>query len=406
MARGNGGAYTTILRTRMAYRFDIGTFFMRLFSYTTTIGTITTLTLAGASALEASSVASLIAVCMFFVAPRVSKRIDERGQSAVVPKAAAIAMTGLALMLSVAQFGLPFWLAYIAAPFISFLPNAPALARARWTYLITSGKLGNTAPQLSTAYAFENVLEDIAFMIGPAAVIALAAGVAPAAGMGAFAILYCLGVVLMLSSTETEPEPKPVADDGPKRQSVLRTSPVVRVLFIVTVLFGSVYGSFDTSVISYTESIDMAMLASFVLIIESAFSVVVSFLFGFARFSSPMHRQVVVFAVLFGCLYGLYFFVDSPLSLIVVTCVSGLSYAPLYITMNLACQRAVPMENLTEALSWIASGISIGMVIGPVSAGAAVDSFGALAGFNLTAGFALSIIALTLCCLPVLRKHL
>lgn len=406
MARADGGTYRAIFRTRSAYRFDIGTLFMRLFSYTTTIGTITTLTLAGASALEASSVASLIAICMFFVAPRVSKRIDERGQSAIVPKAAAIAMAGLALMLSVAQFGLPFWLAYIAAPFISFLPNAQALARARWTYLITSGKLGDEAPQLNTAYAFENVLEDIAFMIGPAAVIALAAGVAPAAGMGAFAILYCLGAVLMLSSTDTEPEPKPAADDGPKRQNVLRTSPVVRVLFAITVLFGSVYGSFDTSVISYTESIDMAMLASFVLIIESAFSVVVSFLFGFARFSSPMHRQVVVFAVAFGCLYGLYFFVDSPLSLIVITCVSGLSYAPLYITMNLACQRAVPMERLTEALSWISSGVSIGMVIGPVSAGAAVDAFGALAGFNLTAGFALGIIVVALACLPVLRKHL
>ena len=94
MQNGKAG-YGTILRTRTAYRFDIGTLLMRLFSYTTTIGTITALTLGGASAFEASSVSSLIAICMFFVAPRVSRRIDEHGQITVVPKAALAAMAGL-----------------------------------------------------------------------------------------------------------------------------------------------------------------------------------------------------------------------------------------------------------------------------------------------------------------------
>ena len=64
MVKASSG-YRTILRTREAYRFDIGTLLMRLFSYTTTIGTITTLTLAGASAFEASSVSSLIAICTY-----------------------------------------------------------------------------------------------------------------------------------------------------------------------------------------------------------------------------------------------------------------------------------------------------------------------------------------------------
>lgn len=404
MGKASSG-YRTILRTREAYRFDIGTLLMRLFSYTTTIGTITTLTLAGASAFEASSVSSLIAICMFFVAPRVSRRIDERGQSAVVPKAALVAMAGLALLLATTQFGLPFWLNYIAAPLISFLPNAQALARARWTHLISSGKLGDNAPQLKTVYAFENVLEDIAFMIGPAAVIAVSAATVPAAGMFAGAIIYCAGTALMLSSTSTEPEPKP-RPATEKGKSVLRTTPVVRVLFAIMILFGAVYGAFDTATISYTESIDMAMLASAVFMVESVFSVVMSFGFGLARFSWPMSRQVVVFASLFGLLYGMFAFVGSPTSLVVIACISALSYAPCYITMNLACQRAVPIEHLTEALSWISSGMSIGMVIGPVSAGAIVDGFGPLAGFDLAAGFALSIIAVSLCCIPVLRKYL
>ena len=412
----NPKAYSAILRTREAYRFDAGALLMRLFAYTITIGTITMLTLAGASAFEASSVASLIAICMFVVTPRVSKRIDEKGQSKVIPKATAIAVAGLALMFATTHFSLPFWLNYLAAPLVSFLPNAPALVRTRWAFLIGSGRLGHDAPPLKTAYAYEGVLEDIAFMVGPAAVVALSATIAPIAGMLVGTVLYCIGAALLISSKNTEPypgwkhlgerrgssEPSP----EPSTRSVLRTSPVVRVLFAAMILFGAVYGSLDTAAISYCESIDFAILASIMFASESAFSVVMSFAFGMLGFSSPMRRQFVVFLVLFGCLYALFPLVHSPASLLVITCVAALSYAPMYITTNLTCERAVPSENLTEAISWLSSGQSIGMVIGPISAGAVIDAWGPLAGFNLVACYAVALIVLALICIPVLRKHL
>ena len=404
----NFRAYSAVLRTKQAYRFDIGALFMRLFSYTTTIGTITTLTLAGASALEATSVASLIAVCMIFVAPRVSRRIDERGQSAVVPGATAIAAAGFALLLATTHFGWPFWLNYVAAPLISFLPNAQALVRTRWSFLIQSGRLGDRAPALSTAYAYEGVLEDIAFMVGPALVVALAAGIAPVAGMLAGIIIYCIGAALLVSSKDTEPSPGWGSAPTRKRKggSVLRTSPVVRVLFGVMILYGCVYGSFDAAAISYCDSIDFAMLASAVFAIESVFSVCMSVLFGMVGLGAPLRRQFVLFTVLFGGLYALMALIGSPESLIVISCIAALSYAPMYITLNVTCERAVPSANLTEALSWIASGTSVGMVIGPVAAGMVIDTWGPLAGFDLTTCFALGIVALALGCIPVLRKHL
>ena len=403
----NRGAYASILRTREAYCFDAGTFLMRLFSYTLTIGPITMLTLAGASAFEASSVASLIAICMFFVAPRVSRRIDERGQSAVVPKATAVAMAGFVLMLCTTQFGWPFWLNYVAAPFASFLPNAQAFARTRWTFLISTGKLGDDAPPLKTAYAFEGILEDIAFMIGPASVIALSTLVAPTMGIFCGALAYCVGTVLLLSSKDTEPEPgwgtHPQQASG---KSVLRTSSVVRVLFVVMILYGAIFGSFDTSAISFTESTDDASWASVVFAAESVCSVAMSVLFGMLGLASPLRKQFVVFTTLFGLFYALFAFVDSPTSLLAIACISALSYAPMYITVNVTCERAVPSANLTEAISWLASGSSIGMVIGPVAAGIVVDAFGPLAGFNLTATFALAVVVVVLASIPLMRKHL
>lgn len=404
----NPKAYSAVLRTREAYRFDIGSLFMRLFAYTTTIGTITTLTLSGATALESTSVASLIAVCMIFVSPRVSKLIDERGQSAIVPGATAIAAFGFALLLATTFSGWPFWLNYVAAPFISFLPNAQALARTRWSYLIQSGRLGDDAPTLKTAYAYEGVLEDIAFMVGPALVVALSAGIAPVAGMGVGIVIYCVGAVLLVSSKDTEPEPGwgTSPESGKKGASVLRTSPVVRVLFAIMILYGCVYGSFDAAAISYCDSIDFAMLASAVFAVESVFSVFMSVMFGMMGIAAPLRKQFVLFNITFGVLYALMAFICSPESLLVIACIAALSYAPMYITLNVTCERAVPSANLTEALSWISSGTSVGMVIGPIAGGAVIDAWGPLAGFDLTSCFALGIIVVVVCCIPVLRKHL
>ena len=401
-------AYSTILRVRSTRRFDAGSLLMRLFAYTTTVGTITMLTLAGASALEATSVSSLLAICTFIVAPRVSRCIDVRGQSAVVPAATAISMAGFALMLATTHFQLPFWLNYPAAALASFLPNAQALVRTRWTYLISTGKLGDNAPPLKTAYAFEGILEDVAFMVGPAAVIAISAALFPAAGILAGCIVYCIGAVLLVQSRDTEPEPgwgaREQADGGQK--SVFRENAVVRLLFAVMVLVGCMYGAFDASAVSYAQSIDFAVLASIVFAVESAFSLIVSTLFGMMGFASPLRRQFIAFAVLFGGLYGLVMLIGSPVSLVAITTIAGLSYPPLLITANVVCERAAPSERLTEAMAWMNSGISIGMVIGPVSAGAIIDEIGPLAGFDLCGAFAIAVAVIALASTPILRKHL
>ena len=57
-------------------------------------------------------------------------------------------------------------------------------------------------------------------------------------------------------------------------------------------------------------------------------------------------------------------------------------------------------------MSGLASGMSVGMVVGPVAAGGIIDSFGPIAGFDLTAAFGLGVVALVTCCIPLLRKWL
>lgn len=410
MSRIDPGAYKAVLAVKSAYRFDAGAFLMRLFQYTTTIGTISMFTLAGASAFEATTVSSVLAACTFVVAPRVSRQIDRRGQDAVVPIAAVVGLAGFLLMVCVVQFALPFWLNYAGAFLGSFLPNAAALARTRWAYLVETRCLGGETPMLKSTYAFEGILEDIAFMIGPAVSIAVAAATVPVGGIVLGMLVYAAGVVVLLSSKDTTPDREYLAARAKRvetqKRSALFAYPMVFVLFAVMVLVGCIYGAFDTSAISYSESIDMPMLASAVFAIESVFSVVISTLFGMVRLPGSLSRQFVVFTALFGVLYALLAFIGSPASFVVIACVAAFAYAPLLITANVVCEATVPEENLTEAMAWMNSGMSMGMVVGPVTAGALIDAMGPLVGFDLCTGFAIALVAVAFLTIPVVRKGL
>ncbi len=410
MSRIDLGAYKAILATKPALRFDAGTFLMRMFNFTATIGPIAMLTLAGASAFEATTVSSTLAACTFLVAPRVSRLVDKRGQSAIVPLAAVIGLAGFVLMMCVTQFGLPFWLNYPAAFLGSFLPHGPSLARTRWTYLVETRCLGGQTPELKSAYAFEGILDDVAFMVGPACSIGIAAATVPIGGVAAGVVVYAIGCAIMVSSKNTEPDAAYLqehakAEGASQGRNVLTAYPMVLLLFISMVLVGCVYGGFDASSVSYAESIGWPVLASIMLAIQSVFSLVMSTLFGMVRLSMPLHRQLIVFGVLFGALYALLVFIETPASFLIITSVAAISYPPLLITANVVCETSVPEANLTEAMSWMTSGLNVGMVIGPVSAGALIDATTMpLAGFDLCAVFAGLLVVLFVAAVPLVRR--
>lgn len=146
-------------------------------------------------------------VRLFLISPRVSKKIDERGQGAIVVPATCIALSGCAILLVTVLLKLPIALCFVGAVLMGFLPTPQALTRARWVYLVKSGRLGDGAPELKTVFSYEGVMDDIVFMVSPAISIALASGIHPIAGMGCGFICCVVGTLLLASSKDTEPVP-------------------------------------------------------------------------------------------------------------------------------------------------------------------------------------------------------
>ena len=401
MSALNPGVYKAILRVREAYLFDIGCFLMRFMPYMMNIGTITMLTLAGHSFFLAGLVSSCAALATFLFAPRVSKLVDAFGQSRVVPWAGLVVLIGLVLMLLTVSLSGPVWMLFVSAALLGCVPAPQALARARWTYLIRSGRLGSNAPELRTMFSYEGVLDDIGFMFSPSISIALASGITPVAGMLFGGIAFLVGMVALLLSRTTEPVPGWDADgEGEsreaargiaRRKSVFRTSAVVRLLFVLMMFLGAFYAVFDTATVSFAEEAGDPNIASIVLLVSSFVSMGTGFLFGMLNLRRPPSSQLLLFAVLIGCAYGTMILIESIPALFVVATLAAFTYAPFIIVANGACERAVPGERLTEAITWLNAGVTCGMAFGPTVGGAIIDHVSTAASFDFGGLLAIAI---------------
>jgi len=418
------GVYKKVLAVRQAYSFDIACLLMRFFGSMLNIGVVTMITLSGYSFLTAGLSSSLIALSIFVVTPRVSKRIDERGQSAVVPKAAAVSLAGLVILVENVALHGPAWPLFVGALLVGFYPSPQAMARARWTYLIRSGRLGEAAPDLRTMFSYESVLDDAAFIFSPSISIALAAAISPVAGMVTGGVAFAVGVVLLCASRSTEPvpgwgdggagaasaaaevegEPAVVAEQPP-RKSLLATSAAVRVLFVTYAFAGSFLGLFDTATVSLSEDLHSHDFAGAVLMASGAVSMNMGFLFGMVRLRAPLPKQFVVAACAVGLSFGTMFLIDSAPTLMLVALLGAATYAPLLIVANSVCERAVPDARLTEAITWLNAGYTCGAAFGPTTAGAIIDLFGTMASFKVGAVLCLGMPLTALLCYRIVKRN-
>ena len=430
----NRNVYGAMLRVKAAYPFEIGGLLMRMYAFMRTIGTITMLTLSGYSYLLSGLVASVVAFALFLISPRVSKLIDERGQSRVVPAATCIALSGCAIMLATVLLKGPIWICFIGAVLMGFLPTPQALTRARWVFLVKTGRLGDGAPELKTVFSYEGVMDDVIFMISPALSIALASSIHPIAGMTCGFICCAVGMALLMSSKSTEPvvgwekevvgafekgEAEASADEAgaPKSQdsdvptgvrgkSLFFSNPVVCVLFFLSLLMGAFFGVLDTATVSYAQiELDDPTFASIILVIESFVSTVAGLVFGMVVITARQSKKMLAASIAIGVGYGTMIFVSSWWSLLIVIFIAAGTYAPFIITMNETAEQAVPEANLTEALTWVTSGSLCGLAFGPTLAGFIIDTWGSFACFGTGAVLALMVPVLALVTYPMMKKR-
>ncbi|MEU8772336.1 MFS transporter [Streptomyces sp. NPDC048606] len=336
----------------------------------------------------ASALTGTLALAAAFIGPQVSRLVDQYGQRRVLRPATLISVAAVAVLLVAAARGWPDWTLFVCAAVAGCVPSVGSMVRARWTVIYR-----DSPRELHTAYSFESVVDEVCFIFGPILAIGLSTTWFPEAGPLIAAVCLMVGVWLLTAQRSTEPAPHPRVEGG-DRTSALR-SPGLQVLTATFVATGAIFGSIDVSTLAFAEEQGSKSSASFILAIWAAGSCIAGIVFGLLHLKGRAEpRWVLGICAMAVSMIPLLLAGNLPF-LAVALFVSGLAIAPTMITTMALIEAHVPRAKLTEGMTWISTGLAVGVALGSSVTGLVIDAAGASRGYvvSLSAGAAAAAVA-------------
>jgi MFS family permease len=335
----------------------------------------------------AGALAATVALSAAVLGPQISRLVDRYGQRRVLRPVTLVTLTATAALLLCARRETSDWTLFLCSAFIGCVPSLGSMVRTRWAALY-----GGTSRELHTAYSLESVVDEICFIFGPVISIGLSTAWFPEAGPLLAALFLATGVFWLTSLRGTEPVPHPREQHG--GGSALR-SPGLQVLVAAFVTVGAIFGAVDVVTLAFAEERGHKAAASVVLALYAAGSCLAGVFFGLLHLTGPAaHRWVLGICAMAMSMIPLQLVGNLPF-LAVALFVAGLSVAPTMITTMALVEQHVPRAKLTEGMTWVSTGLAVGIAFGSSAAGWVIDTAGSDAGFVVpgTAGAAAVAVA-------------
>ncbi|WP_327667412.1 MFS transporter [Streptomyces sp. NBC_00485] len=324
----------------------------------------------------AGALSATIALAAAAIGPQVSRLVDQHGQRRVLRPATFVALASAAGLLLAAHFGWPDWVLFVCAAGIGSVPSLGAMIRARWAALYRG------TPRLHTAYSFESVVDEVCFIFGPIISIGLSTAWFPEAGPLLAACFLAAGVFWLTAQRATEPVPHPREKQG---GGTAMRSPGLQVLVATFVATGAIFGAVDVVTVAFADERGHKAAASIVLAVYAAGSCLAGVVFGLRHFEgAPGRRWLLGICAMAVSMIPLLLVGNLPF-LAVALFVAGLSIAPTMITTMSLIEEHVPRAQLTEGMTWVSTGLAVGVALGSSVAGWVIDAAGARAGYGVPA---------------------
>lgn len=314
-----------------------------------------------------------------------SRLVDRLGQHKVLGWLITGESLGLVLFIITMELGWPFVVSAILAAFAGACSPAigPAV-RARWTYVISNME-SKSSPKLRTAFALESISEEIIFTIGPLITAWLAISVALPAPIIFAIVVGMTGTFILIRLRGTEPTPSPVRQTREPHIFAFR-HPGVFLMVVSAIATGATFGSIEVAIVAFTTELGAPELSGLLLAAWALTSMFGGLWFGSRHFRAPLSRQLVIITAALTLALLLTPFMRSLLALSLVIMISGALVAPILITIFSLAERLVPNAQLTEGLTYINSGLTVGFSLGVAVAGYVIDLSGAGLGFAVGVG--------------------
>ena len=384
------GAYRQVLGGREARAFSAAGFAARLPMSMTGLGIVLLISITSGSYGRAGLVTAVATLTTAVAAPAWGRLIDRVGQAPVLVAATILYNVSVGALITTVLLDAPLAITSITAVGVGLgFSSAGAAVRARWSHRLR----GN--PLLNTAFAWEAVLDEAVFIVGPVLATLLATSVHPALGLAVGGVVGLVGAIALAAQRSTEP---PLASRTQRRSRDSRLSGwlLVPIVFACAAL-GMLFGGMEVVIIAFADEAGILPYAGVIVMAWAGGSLIAGVVTGTIVWTSGPARRFRVGAVLLALSLIPLPFVMHPLPTAGLLILSGLFIAPTLIASVAVTQAAVPADRLTEALGWTSMGMAGGVGIGAAALGQVIDIGGAQAGFYGVIGTGLVLIVAALC---------
>ncbi|MCZ7889798.1 MULTISPECIES: MFS transporter [Agrobacterium] len=379
--------YREIFRAPGAKGFSAAGFFARLPIAMAPIGIVAMLSQTHGEYWLAGAVSATFALTNAALSPQISRLVDRKGQSKVLIPATIVSVIAFAVLIIATNQKWPAWTLFLSAFLAAAMPSIPAMMRARWTEIFRD------RPELNTAFAFESAADELVYISGASLSVGLAVSLFPEAGMMISTTFLALGTFAFLLQRSTEPKVRPV-ESGRRQRSAIFLRPV-QIITLALIFVGSTFATAEVSAVAITKALGQPEAASLVIGVYAIGSFVVGLILGALNPKMPLQRQLLI-AVSVLALTALPLLVanTSVALLAFAVFLSGVAISPIFITSFGLIERRVPESMLTEGVTWVMTGIGIGMALGAFVSGWVIDNFGPDNGFWVSVAASLSTVVI------------
>lgn len=374
--------YAVIFRAPGTKGFAAAGFIARLPIAMEAIGIVAMLSQTHGEYWLAGAVSATFALTNALVAPQISRMVDRYGQTRLLVPATLVSVLAFAMLMVATHLRWPIWTLFVAALFAAAMPSMPAMVRARWTEIFRG------RPELNTAFAFESVADELVYIAGASLSVGLSVSLFPEAGVLASTLFLAVGSTAFILQRGTEPAVRPMLG---ARSSAILLRPVQIITFVL-IFIGAIFATAEVSTVALTKELGQPGAASFVIGVYAVGSFLVGVVVGALNLRMALQRQLLIAVAIIAVTTLPLLVADTVPALALAIFVSGVAISPTLITAFGLIERRVPAALLTEGITWVMTGIGIGMALGAFATGLVVDTFGARNGFWVSV--AASIIAL------------
>lgn len=295
---------------------------------------------------------------------------DRLGQSRVLPWSIGVFGLGLAAMMVAVEAGWPTPVPHLFAALSGAgLPQVGSCVRARWSYLVHDKRL------LQTAFAFEAVVDETVFMVGPVMVTLLATLVDPAAGLLAAIVTGVGGTAVLVSQRHTEPPAGGAVTTSDYTGSMGWS--VLCPLAVAQFGIGALFGGAEVATVAFAQELGHKGFSGPLLAIWSLGSLLSGLITGATHMKASAGTRYRWGLLTLGLLMTPLPFVHSFALMGLLLFLAGFAISPTLIASVAWVEETVPQGRLTEGITIVTTGLGAGVAPGAAIVGVVIDRAGA-----------------------------